>query len=613
MNILDGVRYRSRSKKISATGAILSTTAALGAVKLVTSISEALADKEQRRERQLIDSAMAKLVRNAKLLNTSDKAETKALTKAEEAARKGLAKLVFSGVKKAVVYVARFIARGLFTAVRMAAGMLSFLGRSLTKGVLSLARGVLFGLGRGLLLTPVGLVITGAAVVGFAAYKGYKYYSERKREKAGDWEGKETKVIPPTSAVSEVAISEKQSKVRGIRNNNPGNLQYRNQPGAKLEVLPPGSTGKPRFAHYNTQAEGLYGMAAQLQRNIAGLNKMAKGPDGKPAGKMNTISSLMYSYAPPSENDTKKYIAFVSKETGLGPHDLIDPKDPRVMASLMRAMIIKENGSCPYSAAQLNEAVTRSMGYADRGFRDLAGEMPKVEKTVALPEEPKQVKKIEEVRVEPAPPPALPTVTAKKNQEDLIDKAQKIAGGFIIPMTGRFSSGSSAEGEERTVQGRTRAHRGIDIAGPVGTPIYASHTGVVMTRREMSGYGNTIIVKGDDGYYTWYAHMSGFKVKVGDRVRQGDPIGYSGGAPGAPGAGTSTGPHLHFGISTSVGAASKFIQPETVLPLPREKERVRLLKQGQRVQVTSPGEAIPRVTEQTELVRERNKLTKFKG
>jgi hypothetical protein len=129
VNILDGVRYRSRSKKISATGAILSTTAALGAVKLVTSISEALADKEQRRERQLIDSAMAKLVRNAKLLNTSDKAETKALTKAEEAARKGLAKLVFSGVKKAVVYVARFIARGLFTAVRMAAGMLSFLGR----------------------------------------------------------------------------------------------------------------------------------------------------------------------------------------------------------------------------------------------------------------------------------------------------------------------------------------------------------------------------------------------------------------------------------------------------------------------------------------------------
>jgi murein DD-endopeptidase MepM/ murein hydrolase activator NlpD len=135
-----------------------------------------------------------------------------------------------------------------------------------------------------------------------------------------------------------------------------------------------------------------------------------------------------------------------------------------------------------------------------------------------------------------------------------------------------------------------------------------------MTRREMSGYGNTIIVKGDDGYYTWYAHMSGFKVKVGDRVRQGDPIGYSGGAPGAPGAGTSTGPHLHFGISTNVaGAASKFIHPETVLPLPREKERVRLLKQGQRVQVTSPGEAIPRVTEQTELVRERNKLTKFKG
>lgn len=613
MNILDGIRYRSKSKKVEASAAILSDTAALGAVKIVTSIGEAITNKEQIRERQLIDAAMGKLTRQARLINTKDTVDNKELTKAEEAVRKGLAKLVFTGVKKAILYVARFISKGLSTAVRMAAGMLSFLGRSIIKGTVSLARGVLFGLGRGLLLTPAGLAITGAAVVGFAAYKGYKYYMEQKREREGDWEGKETKVIPSTSAVSEVAISEKQSKVRGIRNNNPGNLEYKGQPGASAEVLPDGR--KSRFARYSTQAEGLYGMASQLQRNIAGLNKNATGPDGKPAGKMNTLSKLMYSYAPPNENDTNRYIAFVAKETGLGPQDIIDARDPKVMAALMRAMIIKENGSCPYSAAQLTEAVTRSIGYADRGFRDLAGELPKIEKAIELPEDPKPVKKIEEVRVEPAQPPALPTVTAKKKQEESsVEKARKAVGNFIIPMSGRFSSGSSDEGEERTVQGRTRAHRGIDIAGPVGTTIYASHTGVVMNRSEMSGYGNTIIIKGDDGYYTWYAHMSGFRVKVGDRVRQGDPIGFSGGAPGAPGAGTSTGPHLHFGISTNVsGANSNFIQPETVLALPKEKERVRLLNQGQRVQVTSPGEAIPRVTEQTELVRERNKLTKFKG
>ncbi|AHF00863.1 peptidase M23 [Thiomicrospira aerophila AL3] len=86
-----------------------------------------------------------------------------------------------------------------------------------------------------------------------------------------------------------------------------------------------------------------------------------------------------------------------------------------------------------------------------------------------------------------------------------------------------------------------RDHKGVDYAAPTGTPIYAAGDGTVKFRGWGRGYGNYIILQHAGRYETVYGHMSRFgKFKQGQRVKQGDVIGYVGMT------GLATGPHLHY-------------------------------------------------------------------
>jgi len=92
------------------------------------------------------------------------------------------------------------------------------------------------------------------------------------------------------------------------------------------------------------------------------------------------------------------------------------------------------------------------------------------------------------------------------------------------------------------VLNRMRQHKGVDYAAPKGTPIKASGDGKVKFIGKKGGYGNTIIVQHAGKYSTVYAHMKSFKrgLRKGERVKQGDTIGYVGSS------GLATGPHLHY-------------------------------------------------------------------
>jgi murein DD-endopeptidase MepM/ murein hydrolase activator NlpD len=93
-------------------------------------------------------------------------------------------------------------------------------------------------------------------------------------------------------------------------------------------------------------------------------------------------------------------------------------------------------------------------------------------------------------------------------------------------------------------------HRAVDIGVPVGTSILASASGIVSLAHTgwSGGYGNMVIINHPNGTKTLYAHMSKIITYTGAQVNQGDIIGLSGGMPGTPGAGHSTGPHLHFEV-----------------------------------------------------------------
>lgn len=86
-------------------------------------------------------------------------------------------------------------------------------------------------------------------------------------------------------------------------------------------------------------------------------------------------------------------------------------------------------------------------------------------------------------------------------------------------------------------------HEGMDFSAPIGTEVYATGDGTVSTvETSYSGYGKHVKIDHGFGYVTIYAHMSKFNVKVGQKVKRGDIIGFVGTT------GISTGPHLHYEV-----------------------------------------------------------------
>ncbi len=104
----------------------------------------------------------------------------------------------------------------------------------------------------------------------------------------------------------------------------------------------------------------------------------------------------------------------------------------------------------------------------------------------------------------------------------------------------RISSGFSSR--VHPISGVWKAHKGVDFAAALGTPIRASGDGVVDFAGVQGGYGNFVLLKHWANYTTAYAHMSRFApgIRRGSSVKQGDVIGYVGST------GWSTGAHLHY-------------------------------------------------------------------
>lgn len=100
------------------------------------------------------------------------------------------------------------------------------------------------------------------------------------------------------------------------------------------------------------------------------------------------------------------------------------------------------------------------------------------------------------------------------------------------------------------VTGRRAAHKGIDLAAPTGTPIYATGDGTVSRASWFSSYGLYVSIEHGGQIQTRYAHMSRLNVAEGQRVRKGDVIGFVGST------GRSTGPHLHYEVRVDGSAVN---------------------------------------------------------
>jgi len=105
--------------------------------------------------------------------------------------------------------------------------------------------------------------------------------------------------------------------------------------------------------------------------------------------------------------------------------------------------------------------------------------------------------------------------------------------GFAWPANGKISRGFRPSDN----------HKGLDITGPVGVPVYAARAGkVIYASNELSGFGNCIIIQHDPVWTTFYAHNDRNLVRPGDVVQCGQQIAEMGKT------GRASGPHLHFEI-----------------------------------------------------------------
>jgi murein DD-endopeptidase MepM/ murein hydrolase activator NlpD len=119
-----------------------------------------------------------------------------------------------------------------------------------------------------------------------------------------------------------------------------------------------------------------------------------------------------------------------------------------------------------------------------------------------------------------------------------LSQVRELENRYLWPLQGRITS---YFGRRNLGMGTSSFHRGIDVAAPYGSTITAARTGTVsFAGWSNQGYGYLVKVRHAGGAETWYGHGSRILVRVGQYVRQGEPIALVGST------GISTGPHLHF-------------------------------------------------------------------
>jgi len=105
------------------------------------------------------------------------------------------------------------------------------------------------------------------------------------------------------------------------------------------------------------------------------------------------------------------------------------------------------------------------------------------------------------------------------------------------PVTGVYGSQRILNGEPRS------PHRGVDVAGPTGTPVHAMADGIVsLAAPDLYFTGGTVMIDHGHGLHSIYAHLSEIVVEEGERIARGEALGAIGAT------GRVTGPHLHWGV-----------------------------------------------------------------
>lgn len=135
---------------------------------------------------------------------------------------------------------------------------------------------------------------------------------------------------------------------RGIRNCNPGNIER--SLGPSWQGASPDQSGDARFVVFRSAEWGI----RALVRTLLTYNDHRRARDGS---RIDTLREIIERWAPPTENNTQAYLMHVAGLVRLDPDARINLRDYGTMWDVVVAIITHENGTCPYSDAQLREGL----------------------------------------------------------------------------------------------------------------------------------------------------------------------------------------------------------------------------------------------------------------
>lgn len=132
---------------------------------------------------------------------------------------------------------------------------------------------------------------------------------------------------------------------RGIRNNNPGNID---RTAERWQGMAADQSSDPRFVVFEAPVWGLRALAKVL---LSYSRKYG----------LRTPEAIVGRWAPPTENDTGAYARQVAKALGVGVSDAVDLEDAGTLAVLVAAIVTHENGQLPYTSALIAQAVALAL------------------------------------------------------------------------------------------------------------------------------------------------------------------------------------------------------------------------------------------------------------
>lgn len=147
---------------------------------------------------------------------------------------------------------------------------------------------------------------------------------------------------------------------------------------------------------------------------------------------------------------------------------------------------------------------------------------------------------------------------AETVKEEEAKAAKTAATGYASPLDIGLNVSSPFGMRENPLTGGSQQHDGIDLTGGLGEPVLAVRDGSVEIAGTDPSAGNYVIVKHDNGMYSYYLHLNVITVSQGQAVTVGDQVGEMGTT------GDSTGVHLHFGLASS-SSWSGFVDPAPFL------------------------------------------------